>query len=91
MTDPDMTPLFEASLDQIVVELQRRFDKTLYAFETASLGDDTRNEIFTSFSGGRAAAIGLCELAKARLIQGDEPIPYEDDDDIGPENDHGHR
>lgn len=82
MKEPNYTPLCECGVEEIVAELQVRYEKTLFAFETTHKTDPTSDTRNIFFSGGRAAAIGLAVLAKDVLCSKDDgSIPFACDDE----------
>ena len=78
MSETDTTPLWEASTDQILDELKRRFDCFLFTWAARRMTGV--EEIGGSNHGSNAALVGLAEYSKHQLMYGDKsPFRLEED------------
>lgn len=87
MSNPDMTPLFEAGLEQIMAEMERRHDSFIFAWTSE------RDRDSTDWGGWRRgnnmACIGLCRRLELRInarLDGAQSEDNFDDDDEDDEN-----
>ena len=71
MNEPDMTPLMETTLEQLMEELQRRHDAFVFAWTKTP--DDETSTYGTWRRGNDATCIGLCRrMERAIHIYVDE-------------------
>lgn len=69
MTEPDATPVWEASMQQLIAEIQRRCSGSLVITEEMPKDADADyHETSVSYNGGYNRALGLAERAKMKLI-----------------------
>jgi hypothetical protein len=65
MPEPDMTPLFEASLEQVMTEMERRHDSFIFAWTSERDKDSVDHGGWRR--GNCMACIGLCRRLEKQI------------------------